>query len=241
MKQFLSLLACGIIGYSAYYCYEEKTYLDKINSPAFKIEFQQEIEKAKKREQIPTKKQFSLAVLVDKEVKGVYERTNENWENELFEAINESNEKLKKEFNIELVISSINGWDSPDSVNDKDELFISRYAYPTNADFVILCTGQDINGGIAEYCGKYTLINATYLKPAETLVILHEISHLLGARHVVEREEYESYLMYPELSSNTKIIWDDESTNHIKRNIRYRLAIKQNAQIPLQQTGKNRN
>lgn len=241
MNKLIGLLACGIIGYATYTYYEEKEYLDKINLPKFKIEFQQDIEKARKREQVPTKEQFSLAILVDKEVKGMYEKKNENWENRLFEAINEANYNLKKEFNIELVVSSVKEWDSPDYIRNIDDLFLSRYAYPVDADFVILCTGQYINGGIAEYRGRYTLINATYPKQVETFVILHEVSHLLGARHVVERDEYESYLMYPELSSKTKIIWDNDSTIYIKRNIRYRLTLKQNAQIPLQQKGKNRN
>ncbi len=223
----------GAYGYEQYLSYEEKKYEERLQSSSFHRQFYEEIRRAKRHERNPQKNELSLAVLIDKEVKGEWERkwVTKNWEDHLFAAIEDATQEFRKEFGIGFSPTLVDSWDSPDGRTNKNFLLLYGTLHAKPTDLVLLCTGQDIDGGIGELEGKYALVNATYSARAQRLVIQHEISHLLGADHVPDAYLFRFYLMHPQMTWMSTRTWDGDSKKRIRKNIKLRFREKNNAQI----------
>lgn len=228
VKKAMSILLAAFAGAYAYEQYQssaEERYREKLQNPLFLQAFSEEVMKARRRERLPQKNELSLTVLIDKEVKGEWNRRllTKNWEEHLFTAIDDTAGEFRNEFGIGLVPARIDIWDSPDEITHKNLLLRYGTNYRTSTDLVLLCTGQAIDGGVAEVGGKYALVDATYSKWQQRLLIQHEISHLLGAEHVPDEYIFGFYLMHPQMSWMSTRTWDRENKKKIKRNIKIRL------------------
>jgi len=223
----------GVYGYEQYQIYTEERYRENLQDPLFQQAFREEVMRAKRRERLPQKNELSLAVLVDKEVKGEWERRwlTKNWENHLFAAIDDTSQEFRKEFGMGFSPTTIDVWDSPDEITNGDLLLRYGTMYWAPTDLVLLCTGQAIDGGIAELGGKYALINATYNKWSQRHLIQHEVSHLLGAEHVPDEYFLGFYLMHPQMNWMSTRTWDRENKKRIQKNIKMRLAEKEHAPL----------
>ncbi|MBI4440977.1 hypothetical protein HY639_02305 [Candidatus Woesearchaeota archaeon] len=221
MKKALSLLLSGALCALIYNDYKENQYRQHLASPAFRQSFAEDMTRAKRRERPVKSDEFSLAIIVDKEVKAQWERypASLSWDDNLFNAVEETSRRFHAEFGVGFAPTYIASWDSPDEINNADVLLLYGKSLgrliPRKTDMVLFCTGQELVArqhyilGIAESPGRYVLVNATYMQRTQTLVIQHELSHTLNADHTDDFFWNRYYLMYPGYSMFSTGTWDD--------------------------------
>jgi len=106
---------------------------------------------------------------------------------------------LFRSVDIHLLPIGVTNWESPDAIDDAEELLVvvRETVDLEDADIVIALTAQNLSGadGEAEVGGRYAIIEQHPGHPErDAFVLAHEIAHLFGATHGCELPGHEGVL-----------------------------------------------